>query len=64
MVVKVPFSFKKMWENSGSKRSKFVEDIRKKSSVMNFKIEASFVSESHYFFENESDRFDKERINK
>lgn len=64
MVVKVPFSFEKMWENSGSKWSKFIEDIRKKGSVMNLKVKTGFIGEPHDLFENESYRFNEEWIDK
>ena len=31
---------------------------------MHFKVKASFIGESHHLFENESDIFDEERVNK
>ena len=40
-----------------------MENIRKKCSIVNFKVEASFVRQPHDLLENESDIFDKERIN-
>lgn len=51
-----------MWKDSCSERSEFIEYIRKKSPVMNFKIEACLIGKSHDFFENEPYRFDKKRI--
>lgn len=51
-----------MWEYSSSKRSELIEDIRKKSPVMDFKVETGFIGKSHDFFKDESDRFNEKWI--
>lgn len=53
-----------MWEDSGPERCKLIEDIRKKSPVMNFKVETGFVGKSHDFFEYEPDWLDEEWVDK
>lgn len=67
LVIKVPLSFKEMWEDSCSERSELIENIRKKGPVMYFKIETGLIGKSHDFFEDEPYGFDKqwidERIN-
>lgn len=56
-----------MWEDSCSERSELIENIGKKSPVMDFKVETCLIGKSHDFFEDEPYRFDKqwidERIN-
>lgn len=64
MIVKVPFSFKEMWEDSSSKGSELIEDIRKKGSVMNFKVKTCFIGKSHDFFKNKSNRLNEKRVDK
>jgi len=67
LVIKVPLSFKEMWEDSCPERSELIENIREKSPVMYFKVETGLIGQSHDFFENEPYGFDKkwvdERIN-
>lgn len=64
MIVKVPFSFKEMWEDSSSKGSELIEDIRKKGSVMNFEVKTCFIGKSHDFFKNKSNRLNEKRVDK
>ena len=39
-----------------------MEDVREKSSVMNFKVKAGFVGQPQYLFEDVPNVFDEERI--
>ena len=41
-----------------------MEDIRKKCSIVNFKVKTSFIGQSHDLLENKPDIFDEERIDK
>ena len=51
-----------MWENSHSERRKFLEDVREQGSIVNFKEQAGFGSQSHDFSENVPHILDEERI--
>lgn len=62
-VLKIPFSFEQMGENSHSQRCKLIENIRQKCSIMHFEIKTSFVCESHNFSQDKPHRFYEQRIN-
>ena len=51
-----------MWKDPHSKRSKLIENIRKKCPVMNFKIQTGLISKPHDFFENKPNRLDEKWI--
>lgn len=61
--LEVPFFLEEMWENSHSKWSKLVEDVRQESSIVYLKVQACFISQPHNLSENKPDIFDEERIN-
>jgi hypothetical protein len=50
LVVEIPLFFQKMWENSHSQGSELVKNIGQKGSVVDFKVQTSFIGQSHDLF--------------
>lgn len=60
----VPFFFEEVRKYSHPEWSKLMKNIRKQGSVMDFEVKTGLIGKPKNLFENESNIFDEERINK
>ena len=51
-----------MREDAHAERSEFVEDVREQRSVVDLKVKAGLVGQTHDLSEDESHIFDEERV--